>query len=134
MDMKQKKHYVYLLKSLTTRKTYIGYTIDPYRRLRQHNGEITGGAKYTRYGKPWVLICYISGFPDKITALQFEWRNHHPLKKWGKRIPGVKGRLIVLKKTLAMDNFTPKCIPRNLLNLMIVWIDTSYFSIWDSLY
>jgi hypothetical protein len=33
-------HNVYLLRSAHTRRTYVGYSPDPYRRLRQHNGEI----------------------------------------------------------------------------------------------
>lgn len=133
MNKIQNKYCVYLLKSSTTGKTYIGYTIDPYKRLRQHNGEIAGGANYTSYGRPWILICYVTGFHNKTTALQFEWRNHHPLKKWKKKDIGIKGRLFVLNKTLSMIKFTDKCIPRYLLNLMIVWIDISYFPEWKSL-
>src|SRR5665811_1255554 len=57
-------HCVYLLKSLHPkyyRRTYIGYTVNPVRRLRQHNGEIVGGASRTKKGRPWKMICYISG-------------------------------------------------------------------------
>lgn len=38
----------YLLNSLNPAKkgrTYVGFTVNPERRLRQHNGEITAGAK-----------------------------------------------------------------------------------------
>lgn len=69
-------HKLYLLYSNNNkakRKTYVGYTIDVNRRLRQHNGEITGGAKRTKKGRPWDMVCYIEGFPDHRTALQCEW-------------------------------------------------------------
>ena len=67
--------YVYLLLSENGIYSYVGATIDVNRRLRQHNGEIKGGAKATtsKEGK-WRRICYISGFPDWPAALQFEWR------------------------------------------------------------
>lgn len=35
---------------------YTGKTIDLKKRLRQHNGEITGGAKYTSLRRPVTLI------------------------------------------------------------------------------
>jgi len=53
--------------------TYIGTTNDLQRRLRQHNGEISGGAKSTRGRGPWKIGFVISGFMDRKHALQFEW-------------------------------------------------------------
>ena len=41
-----KKAYVYLLES-SDQATYVGATVDPDRRLRQHNKEIKGGAHLT---------------------------------------------------------------------------------------
>ena len=49
----------------------MGVSPDPIRRLRQHNGEIKGGAKYTTSkGCGWKHICLISGFEDKIQAMR----------------------------------------------------------------
>ena len=99
------KHYCYLLKSINpiySRRTYIGYTIDPFRRIRQHNGEIVGGAKRTQKARPWKIICYISGFTTQRIALQFEWVNNHPkIKRWG-----INGRLTTLAETLTMKRWT----------------------------
>ena len=64
--------FVYLLQSVSG-KTYIGATVDLQRRLRQHNGEITGGAKATR-GLLWKRIAFVSGFPTWKDTLQFEWK------------------------------------------------------------
>jgi predicted GIY-YIG superfamily endonuclease len=69
--------YVYLIQS-TRGKTYVGATINVARRIRQHNGELVGGAKYTtsavRKGDKWNLVCYVSGFEDWRAVLQFEWK------------------------------------------------------------
>lgn len=46
--------FVYLLRSTKTGRIYTGITLDPERRLQQHN---TGkGAKCTRAGRPWEIV------------------------------------------------------------------------------
>ncbi len=46
--------YVYVLVSGAGR-TYVGVALDVERRLRQHNGLATGGARTTRAGRPWRI-------------------------------------------------------------------------------
>lgn len=64
---------VYLLYNPRTNRTYIGSTTDVHRRLRQHNREITGGARSTHTGSPnWTLQCYLSGFESRSAACRWE--------------------------------------------------------------
>lgn len=53
-------------------KTYVGVTTNFSRRLKQHNGELNGGAKASRAGRPWVCACLIKGFSEKSEACEFE--------------------------------------------------------------
>ncbi|XP_058734792.1 structure-specific endonuclease subunit slx1 [Vicia villosa] len=53
-------------------KTYVGVTTNFPRRLRQHNGELKGGAKASRAGRPWVCACIVCGFTDRSEACVFE--------------------------------------------------------------
>jgi predicted GIY-YIG superfamily endonuclease len=47
--------FAYVLVSTTLRRTYVGVTTDIERRFRQHNGELAGGARSTRAGRPWSI-------------------------------------------------------------------------------
>ena len=129
LNVEQKNHYVYLLQSINNKnKTYIGYTVDPERRLRQHNREIKGGAKKTRKDYPWRMICYIGGFPDHKTALRYEWINNHPKMMGMPFRRGLNGRLITMADSLSKrDKFTSKTeyLTKD-LHLHLNWMISGY--------
>lgn len=105
--------YVYLLEC-TDHSTYVGATIDLDRRLRQHNGELAGGARATTskvsQGKQWRRVCYVSGFPAWQTALQFEWRWKQISRKLKIKCP-LERRNKALEMLLALDRPTTKSLP-----------------------
>ena len=65
--------YSYCLQSDDGKRTYIGATVNPDRRLQQHQGLMAGGAKATA-GRTWRRVCLVGGFPTWNDALKFEWR------------------------------------------------------------
>jgi structure-specific endonuclease subunit SLX1 len=65
--------FCYMLQSVDGARTYVGATVNPDRRLRQHNGEICGGARAT-HGRVWRRVYLIGGFAGERPALRFEWR------------------------------------------------------------
>lgn len=125
IDDPVQRHCVYLLRSLHprySRRTYIGYTVNPDRRIRQHNGEIVGGAKRTIRARPWQMVCYIEGFPTQRVGLQYEWVNNHPsTKRWN-----VKGRLKTMAETLLRERFTKTSPLTRELRLTIHWLESGY--------
>lgn len=62
---------------------YVGSTTNPARRLRQHNGEIRGGGKYTAKRRPWRPRALFGPYADRSEAFRAEMA----LKR-GKRGPG----------------------------------------------
>ena len=99
-------NHCYLLISGT--RTYIGATYDPDHRLRQHNGEITGGAKATS-GHKWERVMLVSGFADWRTTLQFEWAWKYFSRKTG--IKGLTGRIHGLLNLLQANRATKNAVP-----------------------
>ncbi len=69
--------FVYVLVSIWGARTYVGVSNDVRRRLDQHNGRLSGGAKSTRQGRPWRLGCTYGPFETQGDALRWE----HQLKK-----------------------------------------------------
>ena len=79
--------------------TYAGVSPDPKRRLRQHNGEIKGGAKYTRMKKGdgnWVYHSKIEGL-TKSQALSME-RTTKNFRKYAKGTTPLEKRLDAINK------------------------------------
>jgi predicted GIY-YIG superfamily endonuclease len=97
-------------------QTYIGATVDPDRRLRQHNKEISGGARATgirvEQGLSWKRACYISNIPEWRSALQIEWRWKQLGRTQCKHIKNpIQRRLHSLKKLLSLEKPTEKGVP-----------------------
>ncbi len=106
--------------------TYVGVSNNVEKRLRAHNGEIKGGAKYTTSkGCGWKHICIIRGFPTKIESLQFEWAlKHIPPKKAG----GIKNRIKKLEILLNKERWTRNSPLAETMPLIIEWKDIEYIN------
>ena len=99
--------------------TYAGVSPDPVKRLRKHNGELSGGAKYTlSKGCGWEHVCLISGFQTKQQALQFEWASKHVPPR---NIGGLEQRVKKLYSLLNKHQWTSKAIDANKVPLLVEW-------------
>jgi predicted GIY-YIG superfamily endonuclease len=116
---KTKYYHTYLLHSANPKNphsVYVGFTVHPKRRLRQHNGEIKGGAWRThRRGRPWAMVVVVSGFPNKVLALQFEWAWQHP------------GRSRLLRKYPVAKKLAKRRGPRAKLETLSLLLTTAPF-------
>ncbi|XP_058116675.1 structure-specific endonuclease subunit SLX1 homolog [Anopheles ziemanni] len=127
---------VYLLVSKSTNpkfagRTYVGYTVDPNRRIKQHNGgQDAGGARRTSNRGPWIMVMIIHGFPNNISALRFEWAWQQPrVSRRMKQIPDIQKKLRnetyfeyhfrILSEMLRIG-------PWNRLPLIIRWLADEY--------
>jgi len=99
--------------------TYAGVSPDPVRRLRMHNGEICGGAKYTTSKGPgWVHVCLVSGFPTKQNSMQFEWAIKHVAPR---NVGGLESRLRKLGILFRKEQWTSKSPMADSVPLEIEW-------------
>jgi len=124
-------HGVYMLYCLNETckgKTYIGYTKDPNRRLKQHNmGVKSGGAKKTSLRGPWEMVLIIHGFPNEISALRFEWAWQNP--KTSRRLKHVTPKA----RTEKVYDYNIRVLsemlhvgPWNRLALSVRWLNSMY--------
>ena len=103
------------------RSTYVGITNNRVKRLRQHNSEISGGAKYTSSRGPgWKYVCVITNL-DKITSMQLEWaiKHEHPVNA-----SGITNRIRKMASVLNKEKFTKKSPETATLELRIEWHGT----------
>jgi predicted GIY-YIG superfamily endonuclease len=111
-------------------RTYNGSTNDPRRRLRQHNGELKGGARATsRAGPGWRFVAVVAGFPDHVNALQCEWRIKCPSGVPGKRgreWQGPAGRIRGLGHVLRLKQWTKQTTVSCGSYPLQVWIEERY--------
>jgi predicted GIY-YIG superfamily endonuclease len=118
MSSEEKQWFFYLIQNENF--TYAGVSPDPTRRLRQHNKEIKGGAKYTTSkSSNWKHICLISGFRNKIESMQFEWAVKHVQPR---NLGGIINRINKLYKLLNYDKWTSKSPNACDVNLYIKWL------------
>ena len=119
----EKLWYCYMLVSTDRKKTYVGATVNPDRRLRQHNGELVGGARATK-GRSWRRVFLIGQFASEVPALQFEWRWKQIGCTQCKFIKNpIERRLRSLKVLLSLEKPTEQAIPYDAYpdKIEIVW-------------
>lgn len=121
------QQYCYILYNAHNACTYVGYTNNPDRRLRQHNGHLKGGARYTtsqlaKTGKeeqdPWRFLLIISSSNPTFTkckALSLEWHIKHETRKQKSNSPTYRRMLATINAVtlhkFADINFTCTVAP-----------------------
>lgn len=122
-------YWCYILKNKDDKYkkyTYNGFTVDPWKRIRQHNGEIKGGAKYTQNKGTWEYCMLMTGFKTASNALSCEWRIRKPEnKKRSANYTGPIGRIKSLNIILSLKHWTTKSedIDNNECNYTLYVID-----------
>lgn len=141
MDEKKWYNYIIFDKISKSKKTYIGSTVNPTRRFRQHNQEIKGGAKYTRGGQwtPYLVLYDLSH--TKSSALSYEWHLKYSSRKiigspYIKRKTGLEkflfGKTLTKSKTythiIFVNSKFKHLTPLVNSNVCIIFLDTVGFT------
>jgi structure-specific endonuclease subunit SLX1 len=79
--------FVYVIQSLQPRFDshnnplpgffYVGCTTDPARRLKEHNGLLPGGGKYTAKHRPWKACALYGPYDNRSDAMKAEYALKH---------------------------------------------------------
>ena len=124
------KYFVYLLKSEVSNRTYIGYTIDIKKRLEQHNGLRSGGAKRTRDFRPWKVVLYVS-FEFERTAMQYEFCIQHTKKI--RRTSGIANKIKIMKSLLSQEKICSTAPLNCELKRVIFFMNEEAMNLWNSI-
>jgi predicted GIY-YIG superfamily endonuclease len=116
-------NFVYIIKGINCNgkiKYYIGYTINLFKRIRQHNCEITGGAKATK-GYKWQYYMIFANLKNNIQGLQLEWRLKHSTKK--------KGIINKINACISYINLHNKVSPKGTIldKYLMVYVDNNLY-------
>lgn len=125
-------YLVYIIKC--NNLSYVGMTNNFLNRWQQHNGMLSGGAKYTKKGCNWYPICIVDGFKNKSEAMQCEWKLKSKRSKLSRKFKGPKGRVEYLNLLLKDKRWTTNSPFIKQQNLK-VYIDEEYRDLinsWDT--
>lgn len=117
-------YLVYILQS--GNHSYIGMTNDFFKRWKQHNKILKGGAKYTSKYDNWSPICIIDGFQTKSEAMQCEWKLKH-----NKKYKGPTKRILYSFFMIQKDKWTSNS-PTIKTQDLTVYIDDDYSYIYKN--
>lgn len=95
------------------------------RRWLQHNGILSGGAKYTKRKNNWYPICIIDGFKNKSEAMQCEWKFKNKKNKISRKYKSAIGRIQYLNYLLKQQKWTSNSPNISSQNLNI-YIDNKF--------
>lgn len=121
----------YALSSTDRKRSYTGQTNDFTRRLRQHNQEIKGGARYTKTKTKWNPIFRVTEFKTLRSVLQFEIAmkkrkvpsKFDPTKKHYTR--GPKGRVRQLEYLLSLGRLNEEAHSDFKQHGLVIWVHIS---------